>query len=252
MHMDEEQIQRHLHGELGPATTPVRDHLDSCPECRLKVSESEREEAWVLDRFRRLDHARPELTAEAILNAPRAPRAFRWGRMAAGFFLMLAAAGVAYAAPGSPLPGIIDRIIELVSRSPVPERPVKTTPPVTATEAQAGIAVLPGDRLTIVFLGDLARDTAMVSLTDSAEVMVRARGGSTTFTSDQDRLLIQHRGAPVRFEILIPRQAPSVSINVGDRSRWTKLGARVVGEATLDSHGHYVLPLSQQSSSPAP
>jgi hypothetical protein len=252
MHLDEELIQRVLHGELGPAGTSVRDHLDSCPECRLRVSESEREEAWVLDRIRRLDHARPQLTAEAILDAVHPSRTFRWGRMAAGFFLTLAAAGVAYAAPGSPLPGIIDRIIELVSRAPVPGRPVRTTPPVTATEAQAGIAVLPGDRLTIVFLGDLARDTAIVSWTDSAEVMVRALGGSTTFTSDQDRLLIQHRGAPARFEILIPRRAPSVSINVGDRRRWMKLGARVVGEPTLDSHGRYVVPLSQQSSSPAP
>lgn len=250
MHLDDELIQRILHGELGPAATSVRDHLDSCPECRLRVSESEREEAWMLDQFRRLDHARPGLNAQAILDAPRPGRAFRWGRMAAGFFLMLAAAGVAYAAPGSPLPRIIDRIIELVSRAP--EKRVKAAPPGTAMEAQAGIAVLPGDRLTIVFLGDPAQDTAIVSLTDSAEVVVRALGGSTTFTTDQDRLLIQRRGAPARFEILIPRQAPLISINVGARRRWMKLRAGVVGEATLDRQGRYVLPLSQKSSSPAP
>jgi hypothetical protein len=242
MHLDEEQVQRLLHGELGgPAATSVRHHLDTCPECRFRMTEAEGEEAWVLDRLGRLDHARPKLTAEAILGA-RPRRASGWGRMAAGIFLTLAAAGVAYAAPGSPLPRVIDRIINLVSRAP--ERPVKPAPSPSAKESQAGIAVAPGTRLTIVFLGDQSEDTAIISLTDSAEVMVRALGGTTTFTSEHDRLAIGHQGGPATFEILIPRTAPSVEVRAGGRRLLLKEGSGIITVARPNQEGQYLLPLS--------
>jgi hypothetical protein len=242
MHLDEEQIQRLLHGELGgQAATSVRRHLDTCPECRVRLTDAEGEEAWVLDRLGRLDHVRPQLTAQAILGA-RPRRTSSWGRMAAGIFLTLAAAGVAYAAPGSPLPRLLDRIIHLVSRAP--ERAVKTAPLLRAKESQAGIAVAPGNRLAIVFLGVQFEDTAIVSLTDSAEVMVRARGGSTTFTSDNDRLAIGHQGGPATFEILIPRTAPFVEVRVGGRQVLLKENSKIITGAHPDQAGHYRLRLS--------
>ncbi len=237
MHLDEEQIQRLLHGELAPpGAGSARTHLDGCPECRLRLTESEREEAWVFDRLGRLDHARPEQTAEAILGSRRRP-ASSWGRMAAGIILTLAAAGAAYAAPGSPLPRLIDHIVELVGRTP--ERPVKAAPSLSTKESQAGIAVAPGDLMTIDFLGDQSRDTTIISLTDSLEVMVRAQGGTTTFTSDNERLAVGHQGAPATFEILIPRSAPWIEIRAGGRRLWLKENGRIFTDISRDSGGRY-------------
>jgi hypothetical protein len=237
MHLDEEQIQRLLHGEVAPpGAASVHDHLDRCPECRLRLTESEREEAWVFDRLRRLDHARPERTAEAILGSRRRP-ASSWGRMAAGIILTLAAAGAAYAAPGSPLPRLIDHLVELVRRTP--ETPVKSVPLPSTERSQAGIAVAPGDRMTIDFLGDQSGNTTAVSLTDSLEVMVRAQGGTTTFTSDNQRLAIGHHGPPATFEILVPRSAPWVEIRAGGRRVWLKESGRIRTDIPRDSGGRY-------------
>jgi hypothetical protein len=244
MHLDDEQVQRLLHGELGAVESSVRDHLDRCPECRSRLAEAEGEEAWVLDRLRRLDHGQPRVSLEKVLAAnPR--RAPAWGRLAAGIFLGLAAAGVAYAAPGSPLPRVIDQIINLLR--PAPPTQVVPAPPLSPGESRAGIAVAPGNRLTIVLLEDHAEDTAIVSLTDSAEVIVRAVGGSTTFTSGTERLAIVHQGGPATFEILIPRAAPLVQVEVEGRRILVKESSRVTADVGPDSKGRYVIPLSDSA-----
>ena len=69
MHLDEEQVQRLLHGETAPRVeTGVRDHLARCEECRSRLVEAEREERWVLERLGRVDRAPPPVVVEAILN----------------------------------------------------------------------------------------------------------------------------------------------------------------------------------------
>ena len=156
------------------------------------------------------------------------------------------AAGVAYAAPGSPLPRLIDHIIRIMT--PAPERPIKIPTSPVAAEPQVGLAVAPGSRLAIVFLGDQSEGTATVSLSDSADVIVRALGGTTTFTSDAERLTIGHEGAPAEFEILIPRRAPFVEVRAAGRRILLKEGSRVLAALQPDSQGRYLLCLP----SPAP
>jgi hypothetical protein len=245
MHLDEEQVQRLLHGETAPpAETAMRDHLACCADCRSRVAEAEREERWVLERLRRVDHAPPPVVVEAIMGRGRR-RAVGWGRLAAGMLLALAAVGVAYAAPGSPFRGVLRRIVEWVGASS--KAPSHAAPSAKAGGGQAGIAVAPGDRLTIAFAGDQSGGTATVSLTDGADVVVRALGGTTTFTSEVDRLSIEHRGAPGRFEILIPRGAPSVEIRVGGRRSFLTEGSRVETEYPRDAQGRYLVPLSRSA-----
>jgi hypothetical protein len=242
MHLDEEQVQRLLHGQLAPAIeSSARDHVATCPECRSRLDEAKREEEWVLERLRRLDHRPPRVDVETVMKA-RVARAPAWGRLAAGIFLAVAAAGVAYATPGSPLPRLIEQVIQLIGANP--ERRVRTAPSATPGESQAGIAVAPGERLTIAFLGDPAGDTAIVSLTDSTEVIVRALGGTTTFTTENDRLTIGHQGRPARFEILIPRTAPLVEVDVEGRRLLIKENVRLTADVEPDSRGRYLIPLS--------
>jgi hypothetical protein len=241
MHLEDEQVQRLLHGELGGAETSVRDHLGGCPECRSRLAEAEREEQWVLDRIRRLDHGQPRVSLEDVVaaNARRAPA---WGRLAAGIFLALVAAGVAYAAPGSPLPRVIDRLIQLMS--PARDAAVDTTGSRPAAESHAGIAVEPGERLTIELAPGQALDTVVVSLSNGAEVVVRARGGTTTFTSDPDRLAVKHAGEPGTLEIQVPRASPLVELRMGSYRLWLKQGSRITSEVPPDSEGRYRLPLT--------
>jgi anti-sigma factor RsiW len=248
MHLDEEQIQRTLHGELRrEVEAAVKDHLDSCPDCRSRLLQRQQDETWVLERLGTLDHSPPAVTAEGIVA--RKPRAAPVrARLAAGIFLVLAAAGVAYAAPGSPLPGALRRIVHLIGSAPQPTtRPVA---PRLAEEPQVGIAVVPGERLIIELAPEQILDTAVVSLTDGAEVVARARGGTTTFASDADRLVIRRVGPAARLEILIPRGARSVSLRLGGRRLWHKAGSRILSDVSPDSVGRYVvLPRSQKSTS---
>jgi anti-sigma factor RsiW len=245
MHLDEEQVQRLLHGEtVSPAEAAVRDHLARCEECRSRVAQAEHEERWVLERLRRVDHAPPPIAVGAILGRGRR-RAAGWGRLAAGIFLALAAVGVAYAAPGSPFHGVLQRIVEWARGSSKP--PIHAAPSPEAVGGQAGIAVAPGDRLTIAFADEQSGGTATVSLTDGSDVVVRALGGTTTFTSEVDRLSIEHRGAPGRFEILLPRGAASVEIRVGGHRSFLTEASRVETEYPRDAEGRYLLPLSRSA-----
>jgi hypothetical protein len=69
--------------------------------------------------------------------------------------------------------------------------------------------------------------------------------------------------AAVKILILVQASQSSIagSISDGDtgqplvdagRRFWAKAGSRIAGEATLDSLGRYVIPLSQKNSSAAP
>ena len=249
MHLDEEQLQRLLHGEAPTTGSVARDHVARCEECRFRLAEAEREERWVLERLRGVDHAPPRVAIEAIVEQGHRRwqggwRDAGWARLAAGLLLALAAVGVAYAAPVSPVRGVLQRIVEWVGGS---KPSIRATPSAATGGFQAGIAVAPGDRFTLAFPVDQSGGTATVSLTNSADVVVRARGGTTTFTSEVDHLSIEHNGAPGHFEILIPRGAPWVEIRVGGRRSFVTEASRVESEYPRDAGGRYLLPLSRSA-----
>jgi hypothetical protein len=241
MHLDQEQVQRLMHRELGPAEATVRGHLETCQECRYQVAEAEQGETWILARLRGLDHPVPRVNPRTLLpSRRRAARGYQ--RLAAGIVLAVVAAGAAYALPGSPLPGVVQRIVELVRGTPGHPAPTAITPQADAG-FQAGIAVDPGSRLTILFPAQSGA-SAVVSLADGGDVMVRALDGAT-FTSDVDRLLIEHRAVPApRYEIQIPRSAPLVEIQVGGRRVLLQRSGRIITGVTPDAQGRYRLSLS--------
>ncbi len=114
MHLDPEQLERTLHGELRPDDGSVREHLAECQECRLRVSEAEQDEAWIMEQLRRLDHRRPSPPIRSSSGAPRRAGWSRPQRLAAGLALTVAAAGAAYAVPGSPLPRAVHHVVSLL------------------------------------------------------------------------------------------------------------------------------------------
>lgn len=242
MHLDPERVERHLHGELAPSdAAAVRAHLMACAPCSRDVARAGREEAWIFEQLAGLDHAPPSVSIETMVPAVGGWRR-GWGRMAAAIALTLAAAGVVYAAPGSPLPGAIRHAVDWLGLQR-PTAPPAARAPVDAA-SPAGIAVVPGASLIVAFDVGRVPDTAIVRLTDGADVEVRSLGGGATFTSGPGLLSIEHHGAPVRFDVLIPRLALAVEIRSAGRRLLLKRRYSVVAPSDSDSAGRYVLPLS--------
>jgi hypothetical protein len=242
MHLDEEQLQRLLHGELsaGPRRD-AHDHLAACSECRERLVMAQRDEGEIFTLLRQVDHALPMVHAEALAARARGT-GLVWGRWAAGILLILGAAGAAYAVPGSPIREWVRSAAAWIARedrvSPSPRQSETPTAPT------AGIAALPGQNYVIVFQSLEPGGQARVSLTDGAEVTVRAPSGAARFTSAPDRLLIDNQGSGATFEIEIPRAAPRVEIRVAGKGIFLKQGERVAAPHSPSVEGRYVIRLS--------
>src|SRR2546422_5647206 len=82
MHLDEDQVERLLHHELGrSAEASVREHLAACPDCRRRVARAEQEEEEVYALLRHVDHPAPGIDPPAV--AARHTHAVGWVRWAA-------------------------------------------------------------------------------------------------------------------------------------------------------------------------
>ena len=240
MHLDEGQIQRFADTELTSASDAgARVHIGECADCRARVAAAEEENAWVVARLRELDHPAPDLDLDAIVRR-RDGRMRGWGRWAASILVVVSVAGVAYAAPRSPLGGIFGRM----SAWMLGDRREVTAPASPARDpVAAGTAVVPGDSLRIVFLAEQPDGVATVSITSASVAQVRAIDDIATFTVDPDRISIDNRGSRARFELDIPASARRVEVLVGDRRILLKDGARVITDAPLDPDGMYRIAL---------
>jgi hypothetical protein len=199
--------------------------------------------------LRTLDHPVPEITAESVAAQARAGGWGRAGaplRWAAAIVLTLGAAGAAFAIPGSPLPGWVSTVATRLRGSTV-ALPADSVQVPIGDRASAGIAVAPGQALIILFVGAGADGLARVSLTDRAEVVVRASTGAATFTSGTDRLVIEDRNASDTFAVEIPRSAPRVEIRVGGTPALLAERGRIVAAGAPDSAGTYTLRLARKA-----
>jgi hypothetical protein len=238
MHLDDERIQRLLHGELGAVETETRLHLAQCDACRDLLEAARVDEARIFGLLASVDHEPPAIDPGVVFGR-RSRVAGQWGRRAAAILIGAAIAGVAYAAPGSPVPRILERLIrqgdEVQSRPPAPE--AGSRPP-----GGGGIAVEPTDGL-VIELATAGQDAvATVALSDGAEVEVRAVEGTATFSSDPGQLRVLSSGG-ARLEVLIPRSAASVEVRVGTVPVFRKLARGAVTALARDSSGRYQIPL---------
>lgn len=245
MHLDDEKLQRLIHGELASLDiAPVRDHLAGCAECRTRLDAARRDEAEVHALLRHLDHPPPPVAV--LSNRGRARTRNRgWLKRAAAVVLAFGLGGVAWAAPGSPLPVMLANVIDRIDRSDVAADASLDAP---ATPEISGIAVAPAARLMILFTSAQAAGEARVALTDDAEVTVRAPVGAAAFNSSDGRLVIENAGSVATFDIGIPRTAARVEIRVDGERLFLKDGARVIDTNALPSGGVYVLPLRKPGS----
>jgi hypothetical protein len=240
MHLDDERIQRVLHGELDAASkAETLEHAAACPECAARLAEARLEERWLFDALRSLDTAPPSVEPRALAARART-RSVAWGRLAASVALALGAAAVAYTAPGSPVPRWIERATGWTARpSPTAPAPVAPAPPVTA-----GISVAPGERFTIAFESRQVSGRVTVLPSDGSDVVTRVTGGQATFATSAGRLTIRNAGSTADYEIELPRSASWVEITAAGERLLLLQSGRVVSEAATGADDRRILSLS--------
>ena len=244
MHFGDEEIQRLLHGEIdGALRSQVLEHVEACLPCRQRVEEARRDEAEIYALMGHADHPTPEVHPQSLIGTRSRAPAADWKRKAALITLVVGGAGVAYATPGSPLPGWIRSLGAVLSRAPS-----ASTTPSTATPSESapmgGIAVTPRARFTIRFASAQASGIATVTLTDGPDIVARSVNGTATFMTDVDRLTISNARSTADYEIQIPRSATWVEIRVATRRLLLKRGTEVQSDLRADSLGRYMLPLT--------
>jgi anti-sigma factor RsiW len=244
MHLDDEQIQRLMHGELdAPARAEAMRHVMECPACSRGLEAARREEAEVFALFEHLDHDAPVVDAASFTALTRG-RVPAWTRRAAGVVVAAALAGAAYAIPGSPLPALVRQLASTFPGHEPAAPPARggdvSTP---AQPATSGIAVPAGDHFVIRFAATQEHGSVTVRLTDDGMVRVRVTGGTVAFTTDNGRLDIGNRGSSADYEIEIPRSAVRIEIRVADTARFVKDRDRVTTGAGSIGPGQYRLGL---------
>jgi hypothetical protein len=209
----------------------------------------DRDENEVYALLRHLDHPAPPVTIEAIgARARRGARSERW-RWAAAVLLTTTLAGVAYAAPGSPLPAWVARATERLTPTRPPRPPDDIPAPVQpAPYGGAGMALPPGRELLIVFAGPEPGGTLRIALTDASDVTIRASTDAVDFTSERDRVRIETRQGAPDFEVTVPRSAPKVEIRVADAPVFRKDGSEIIlREASSLASDAWLIPLERPS-----
>jgi Putative zinc-finger len=245
MHLDQEHIERLLHGELPPvAREELREHLAGCGLCRERLNGAERDETEIFALFRHMDYPPPIVSAEAVAARARSS-GLVWRRWAAGVVLFVGLAGAAYATPGSPLREWVNSAAAWIAGL---DRQAPPAPRVPAPDSGvAGVAAPPGRSFIIAFESPEAGGRVRVALTEGDEVTVRAPSGAAGFTSAADRLLIDSGNTGATYQIEIPRAAPRVEIRVGGNRIFLKEGSRVLAESLAENGDLYLLPLSRYS-----
>jgi hypothetical protein len=241
MHLDEERVQRMIHGELPPAeASAARHHAAGCTECGALLEKARRDEAQVAAALLHLDHPPAPVTAESVMRRARAggPRHLR---RAAAIVFALAAAGAAYAAPGSPVPEWIERVLAGDAGTAPPTLVVPVPRPEPAPPDSAGIAVAAGTALTVAVPAPPRAGFALIVLVDGTEVAAHT-AGAAAFTAGAGRILVETRADSLDLVIAIPRTALRVDVVIGGRRLFRKDGPTIETGARADAQGRWVLP----------
>ena len=242
MHLDDESLERLLHGELdpGPEAT-VRSHLASCPSCEARLEESRALESRLFGLLGTLDHEAPEIDWNSALH-PTSTRARAGSRIAASIAFLLLAGGILYALPDSPVRGWIDRLRGMdATEAPTPggSRSEIETP-------VSGLSLRPAGAFEIDFEDSQAIGAIRLRLVRTPEVEIRVLGSPVQLESGPDRLSVSNANSQSSYEILVPESAASIRLRVDGKELFLSQRGEVQSAGLLDSTGFYVLDLGSR------
>lgn len=243
MHLDDERIQRLLHGELSQEeTAAIQSHIASCPACMEQTRAAREEEATTFRLLEALDQPPRDLQLTEVERRARHPvtRYPVYLRWAAAILVALGVAATAYAAPGSPLPTWLHELTGGATAA-APDAPS----PETGVPG-GGVSVDPGTGLRVALRSWQDEGVLTVSVESVDGVVVEASGTSPTFTSDEGRLLVDNASPSGDFLIRIPPDAPRVEILVGGQVVFSKIGTRIRSTAEAAVDGKYRISLARR------
>lgn len=227
------------------------------------MHDDERDSGRDVERLLRLlDHPLPPVTAEDVVararehgrggdrsRRPGSPETPTAGvgrvsrRIAAGVLLLLGLSGVAYAAPGSPLPGWVGSVARWAGLGPVPTETPDQVP--ETTPAVGGVALDPAVSLQVDVRSRSPDGYVRVSLTDDSLVTVRVSPQAGSLTSEPGPLGLERLGvdlsAPDTVEIRVPGAAAYVEVRVRGRTVFLKSGDRITAATAPGSGDVYLV-----------
>jgi anti-sigma factor RsiW len=240
MHLDDESLERLLHGELDPGlVSTARSHLASCPSCEARLEESRALESRLFGLLGTLDHEAPGIDWNSALNPP-STRARAGSRIAASIAFLLLAGGILYALPDSPVRGWIDRLRGMdATEAPTPgigSRSEIETP-------VSGLRVRPAGAFEIDFEDSQAIGAIRLRLVRTPEVEIRVLGSPVRLESGTDRVSVSNANSQSSYEILVPESAASIRLRVDGKEVFLTQWGEVQSAGLPDSTGFYVLDL---------
>lgn len=237
MHLDDESIERLLHGELDPdREVTARSHLATCPPCEARLKESRAMESRVFGLIGQLDHEAPEIDWEAVLRFPT-PRPKTGSRIAASIAFLLLTGGILYALPESPVRGWIDHLLGRDAlESPAPREGTGSK----KEAAVSGLTVRPAGAFEVVFEASQASGTVRVKLVRTPDLEIRVLGTPVQLESGPDRLTVSNARSRSSYEILVPESASSIRVRVEGEDVFVMRGEEVQASELPDSAGFYV------------
>ncbi len=255
-HATEVELQAWMDREMPPERTHWLDvHLSQCGDCAALLAVLQRDTSELSAELQLLDVAPPAVRAGALAMRARSRRQRRV-RMLAAASLFIGVAGIASAAPSSPvrqwLHALVERFgrtSESPSQSSTPAVRVDAPPPAPSAAPRStdasGVALVPGPMLRIVFDSLPASGLLTVRLSDDSGVIVRTSPGAAVFRSGATELRITTAVSDARFELQLPTNAGRVVVLEGRRTLLTKSGAVVTSAWSADSTGARRIPLGQ-------
>ena len=243
MHLDEETLERILHGELdAERDAAAREHLSACPGCTAALEESRLRERRVFGLLETLDGEAPGLDWRVVeAYERRGPRRL----LVAASIACILAAGILYALPDSTLRNWIDA---LRRDAPAGESPVAPD----GSPSVSGLSIRPTAPFEIAFDGAQASGVVLVDLSDRPEVEIRVLGDPVDLESGPDQVAVANVGSRSSYAIRLPKAGPTITVRVGDSRVLVKSGAGVVTAAARTESGGYRIDLARPASRDLP
>lgn len=218
-HLDEATLVALRDGETGANGIEAERHLAECGACASALQELRARQASIADLLVELDEPFDVAVAKNAVRARlrgrgAAPRFVHWSfRRAASVALLLAAAGAAYALPGSPLRSWLAGGRDTgAMQTPAT---VENTPAMTS-DTETGVHLdVAGGPLRIVLNGVAAGTEIEVRWVSGTTASVMAPRG-TRFTTSDGR--IEAVTAPGTVRVELPRGALPASLVVSGRT----------------------------------
>ncbi|CAN5226807.1 hypothetical protein BH18GEM1_BH18GEM1_00750 [soil metagenome] len=172
-----------------------------------------------------LDREAPPLSAADVIEIARRrgsphrsmSRGMLWAASMAG---LLSAALVAAAIPGSPVRTAVQELIDSWS-----DTSSGTTATTASSSLGAGVSMMPGKELEIIFEATQTRGSLDILLQETDKATIEVEGGNVGLEVGAHSVTVRNRDAEASYRIVLPEDLPHVQIRVGNRTIFLKQGA---------------------------